>query len=269
MTEGERWTREALRALRSRRYAPRAWLAFLAASFRRFADTRPAHRDAERQVVLITALGLAGAVLLALDRGAGPGVAAGVWWLAVMAMVELHLGMLEREDGTPLRTLATPNILSLLRAAAVPLLLLAGPVTVAAILAATGATDVLDGFVARRFGLDTRLGQWLDGTVDTVVLAAAAVALVRLDLLAVWVAVLIAVRVLAPWLVIAGAYFVRAEAPPRSAFVPGRVPGATALVGLILVAAGVHLGVALVVAGMLGGLATLGISVVRAATSGL
>ncbi len=264
MTEGERWARDALQELRTRRYAPAAWFAFLGASFRRFGETRPAHRGAERQVVVLTGLGLAGAGLLAVDYGAVAGAAAVAWWLALLAMVELHLGMLERPDGTPLQTLAAPNLLSLVRAALVPPLLLASPVVLAVLLATAGASDVLDGLVARRFNLATRLGQWLDGSVDAVVMGVAAVALVRLGLLPLWVALLVVARSLAPWLVIAAAYFVRAEAPPREALVPGRLPGLIALGGLVMVATGVSAGIVLVVAGMLGGFATFGASVVRA-----
>lgn len=268
MTEGERWTREVLQELRTRRYVPAAWFAFLGASFRRFGETRPAHRGAERQVVVVTGLGLAGAGLLVLDRGVVAGTAAAAWWLALMAMVELHLGMLERPDGTALETLSAPNLLSLVRAALVPPLLLASPAVAAVLLAAAGATDVLDGFVARRFDLATRLGQWLDGSVDAVVMGVAAVALVQHGLLPLWVALLVVARSLAPWIVIAAAYFVRAEAPPREALVPGRLPGLIVLGGLIMVAAGVPAGIVLVVAGMLGGFATFGVSVVRAVGGG-
>lgn len=268
MTDGERWTREVLRELRTRRYVPAAWIAFLRASHRRFAETRPAHRGAERQVVALIVFGLSGAGLLALGRGAAAGAAAAAWWLAVMLMVELHLGMLERPDGTVLRTLSLPNLLSLVRAALVPPLLLVSPAVLAIFLVAAGATDVLDGFTARRFDLATRLGQWLDGSVDAVVMGVAAVALVHLGLLPLWVAVLIVARSLAPWIVIAAAYFLRAESPPREAFVPGRLPGVIALGGLIMVAAGVPAGVVLVVAGMLGGLTTFSASVVRAVRAG-
>lgn len=269
MTDGERWTGEVLRELRAKRYSPAAWIAFLAASFRRFAETRAAHRGAERQVMLLTVLGLVGAALLAVGRGAAAGTFTAAWWLAVMLMVELHLGMLERPDGTVLRTLSLPNLLSLVRAALVPPLLLASPAVLAIFLAAAGATDVLDGFIARRFDLATRLGQWLDGAVDAVVMGVAAVALVRLGLLPLWVALLVVARSLAPWIVIAAAYFLRAEAPPREAFVPGRLPGMIALCGLVMVAVGVAAGVVFVVAGMIGGFATFSVSVVRAVRAGV
>lgn len=268
MTEGERWTGEVLRELRTKRYAPAAWIAFLDVSFSRFAETRPAHRGAERQVVVLTALGLVGAGLVAHDQGAAAGTATAAWWLAVMLMVELHLGMLERSNGTPLPTLSLPNLLSLARAALVPPLLLAGPAVLAVLLAAAGASDVLDGFIARRFDLATRLGEWLDGSIDAVVMTVAAAALVHVGLLPLWVAILVVARSLAPWIVIAAAYFVRAESPPRETFVPGRLPGVLALGGLITVAAGFPAGAVLVVAGMLGGLTTFGASVVRAVRAG-
>ncbi len=108
------------------------------------------------------------------------------------------------------------------------------------------------------------LGSGWTARSDAVVLGAAAVALVSHGLLPLWVALLVVARSLAPWLVIAAAYFVRAEAPPREALVPGRLPGLIALGGLVMVAAGVPAGIVLVVAGMLGGFATFGASVVRA-----
>ena len=143
------------------------------------------------------------------------------------------------------------------------------PAALAIFLAAAGATDVLDGFVARRFNLATRLGRWLDGSVDAVVMGVAAVALVHLGLLPLWVAVLVVSRSLAPWIVIAAAYFLRADSPPREAFVPGRLPGVIALGGLIMIGAGAPTGVVLVVAGMIGGFATFSASVVRAVRAGV
>ncbi|HEX8002854.1 MAG TPA: CDP-alcohol phosphatidyltransferase family protein [Mycobacteriales bacterium] len=69
------------------------------------------------------------------------------------------------------RVLTVPNALSLLRLLGVPLFLwlLLGPEAdgwAIVLLAASGATDFLDGKIARRYGLITRVGQLLDPLAD-------------------------------------------------------------------------------------------------------
>ena len=69
------------------------------------------------------------------------------------------------------RVLTVPNVLSLLRLLAIPLFLwlLLGPEAdgwAITVLAVSGATDYVDGKVARRYGLISRVGQLLDPLAD-------------------------------------------------------------------------------------------------------
>lgn len=96
-------------------------------------------------------------------------------------MLDWHLGMLERPDGRPLHGLGVANRLSLARAAIVPVLVVLPPTALAALLFAAGASDILDGWIARSRDEVTTLGFWLDPAVDRWVLTVAAVAAARVD----------------------------------------------------------------------------------------
>lgn len=262
MTEGERWATELLADLRAQRYTPRAWCLFLARSFRRAGTRRRERRRAGGQVL---GLGAAGVVAWAGVAAAGrPGLAAAGagWWLAVVLMLDWHLGMLERPDGTALDGLGLANAISLVRAGLVPALPALSPTALAVALAAAHATDILDGRLARARGEVTRLGLWLDGAVDTLLLGVAAVAAARIGAIPGWAAGLVVVRCALPWLLAPGIYFVRARAPRLEGHVPGRLPGFVLLAGLVTSPfwAG---GTAIVAAGAAGGLLTLAASAAR------
>ncbi len=91
-----------------------------------------------------------------------------------------------------------PNALTLMRLiAAVPIALLiahehAGPALW--LFLAAGVTDVLDGFLAKRFGWITRLGGWLDPLADKVLIICATAALAWHGDLPLWLFALIAMR---------------------------------------------------------------------------
>ncbi len=81
-----------------------------------------------------------------------------------------------------------PNILTWVRIAAIPLVVIAFylPVswadpTAGLIFAAAGITDSLDGYLARRLGQTTRLGAFLDPVADKLIVATALVLLVSRD----------------------------------------------------------------------------------------
>lgn len=78
-------------------------------------------------------------------------------------------------------SLTIPNLLSLLRIAAVPFVLVAmveGRFDIAlGLFVAAGATDLLDGWLARRFGWTSRLGAFLDPAGDKLLLVAVYVGL--------------------------------------------------------------------------------------------
>jgi cardiolipin synthase len=88
-----------------------------------------------------------------------------------------------------------PNLLSLARLAATPFLvwlLLAGNYRGALILClAAGLTDMLDGFLARRFGSVSQTGAYLDPIADKVMLSATFLALGIGGAIPVWLVVLV------------------------------------------------------------------------------
>lgn len=89
-----------------------------------------------------------------------------------------------------------PGVLSLSRialAAAFPLLL-EQPAAALAVLVIAGATDLLDGWVARRYGLVTATGAALDGVTDKLFISTVAVTLVVSGLLPLEVVLLLSTR---------------------------------------------------------------------------
>jgi phosphatidylglycerophosphate synthase len=259
VTEGEAWARELLAELRAASFRPWAWVRFLRRSFVRAGERRRERSREHRSVLLLAAVGvaawlLAGLAVLGWDAAAGAG-----WWLAVCVMLDWHLGLLERPDGRPLGRVGAANSLSLLRAGLAPALLLVPPVAAGALLLAAGASDAVDGPLARRRDEITRLGLWLDGAVDTFVLGAAALAAP----LPAWVTALVLARCALPWLSISIAYFARARAPDGQRAVPGRYPGLVLFAGLALALFGLPGGAGLAAAGALAGLVTFAGTVAR------
>ena len=97
-------------------------------------------------------------------------------------------GLRERRTQLPCMAVSTtriwtiPNLISVVRLACVPvfLWLLWGedePIAAAVLLAVLGATDWVDGYIARHFDQGSELGKILDPIADRVLLVAAAVAL--------------------------------------------------------------------------------------------
>lgn len=264
-TEGELWSRAALADLRAARYAPAAWARFLGASLRRSAQDARRRPDLARQALAWSGAGAAawgGAI--ALDPRAGWSLA---WWALVAAMLWSHLGMVEGHDGGHRAGLGPATGLTLARALLVPALpLVAGaPWAFAALVAAGALSDAADGPLARRRGEQTRLGAQADGAVDGCFVLAAAWTAAAQGWLPAWVAAVVSARYLLPPLLIAAAYFARAAAPPREAFVPGRLAGAVVAVGLALAALAPArpVAAALLVLGALAGAVSAGLSVHR------
>lgn len=98
--------------------------------------------------------------------------------------------------------LTIPNALSAARIAAVPLFfwLIVGPERdglAVLVLAVSGLTDYLDGYLAHRLNQHSRLGELLDPIADRLYIVAALVALLMRDILPVWVFVVLIGRDLA------------------------------------------------------------------------
>src|SRR5262245_53743519 len=98
---------------------------------------------------------------------------------------------------SPLVT-ALPNLISLARLLAVPLaiwLILQDRYGVAFwVFAAAGASDALDGFIAKQFGLRTVIGGFLDPLADKALLMSVYVALGYRDQVDPWLVILIVSR---------------------------------------------------------------------------
>jgi hypothetical protein len=110
-------------------------------------------------------LALAGARVAPFDRRLQAGLG---WWAAAALMLDWHLGMVETEDGRP-RPLGPADALTLLRVWRAPAVL---DDPRPALVALAGASDVLDGVVARA-GEPTRIGRDLEGLADACFAAAA------------------------------------------------------------------------------------------------
>jgi CDP-diacylglycerol--glycerol-3-phosphate 3-phosphatidyltransferase len=94
-----------------------------------------------------------------------------------------------------------PNAITLIRIAMIPVFLWftyyesrVDSFIAALVYAATGATDFLDGWVARRKGLVTVIGKFLDPLADKLVVMAALVMLVHLGRVAAWVVIVVMAR---------------------------------------------------------------------------
>jgi cardiolipin synthase len=102
-----------------------------------------------------------------------------------------------------------PNLLSALRLLAAPLaawLILQGH-DIAALLtfAAAGASDGLDGFIARRWGVTSAFGAWLDPVADKLLMLFCFTSLYGIDVTPFWLLMLVVARdlgIIAGWLLI-------------------------------------------------------------------
>lgn len=115
-----------------------------------------------------------------------------------------------------------PNLLSILRLALTPVflvLIISGQgLWALAVLAVAGASDWLDGKIARRFNQVTRLGQLLDPAADRLYIFAALIGLTVTNHIPIWFAVAVISRdliLLPSYLILAS----RGWAPPQVTFI--------------------------------------------------
>jgi cardiolipin synthase len=102
-----------------------------------------------------------------------------------------------------------PNLLSTLRLMAAPFaawLIIAGHDTAALLVfAAAGASDGLDGFIARRWGFTSDFGAWLDPLADKLLMLMSLGALFIVGMTPIWLLALIVARdlaIVAGWLLV-------------------------------------------------------------------
>lgn len=257
LTEGERWTRGELEALRCAGFKPPAVARFLIASQRRANDVRRSRPELAAQSRRW--MGAGGALWVALGTAevhpfrerARSGL---VWWAAAALMLDWHLGMVETAGGTP-RPLGAADALTLARVWLAPVALEAP----SAITCAMGfATDALDGPAARHLGEPTRAGRDLEGLADLGFSTAALVGLRREGKLGRVASAAELTRLAVGLTYSLSVYFGHAEAPDRGVMRAGRVTAPVRAAGLVIAAGGGRRsGTALVAAGCSAGVGLL------------
>lgn len=105
------------------------------------------------------------------------------------------------------RVWTLPNALSMLRLAGVPvfLWLVLGPEAdgwALALLAVSGFTDFLDGYLARRLDQTSTLGQILDPVADRLYILAVVIGLALRDIIPWWIAIALPLRDLLLWVLV-------------------------------------------------------------------
>ena len=94
--------------------------------------------------------------------------------------------------------MSPPNVISLGRLLSVPLtvwVILQGYFVVAfGIFVAAGVSDAVDGFLAKRFGMETELGRYLDPLADKALLVAVFMTLGQMGYLPIWLVILVVSR---------------------------------------------------------------------------
>jgi CDP-diacylglycerol--glycerol-3-phosphate 3-phosphatidyltransferase len=100
--------------------------------------------------------------------------------------------------------LTLPNILSLLRIATVPIFILllfksskSASIIAASLFIVVSFTDLIDGYLARKKGMVTNLGKFLDPLADKLLIIAVLIMLVPMGRVPAWIVVLIACREIA------------------------------------------------------------------------
>jgi cardiolipin synthase len=103
-----------------------------------------------------------------------------------------------RAEPKPGRSLSIPNLITLGRILLVPVVvwaITAGEMRIAFLLfLAAGISDAVDGFLAKRFGMTTKLGAYLDPLADKAMLVSIYVALGIIEAIPRWLVILVVSR---------------------------------------------------------------------------
>jgi len=190
---------EYLQDLRRERYSPPAWAYYarrVAAHVRRDLLANPlAVRSIWTVALVYFGIAFASAVWMSLawDRGLAERffLHTSLWILPSFLFVTVFVGHLRDQDGHRLSGLNVPLMITLARVAMVPgitLMLVERHFAVALVAYVIASfSDVLDGFLARRWNQTTPLGRVLDPLVDIVFNAVMLAGLAAAQLLASWV----------------------------------------------------------------------------------
>lgn len=197
---------ELLQDLRRDRFSIPALVSYLRRFGARARDAMVANPGAVRSVWTVAlaffATAFLAAVLIALqyDRHLAYDffLQTALWMLPAFGAVTLYIDHLRDRDGYALSALNIPCVLTLLRVVLVPgiaLFLVEGHFALALVTFVMAAlSDVADGWVARRWKQETKLGAVLDPVVDIVFTLALFFALVSAKLLPAWVFMVASLR---------------------------------------------------------------------------
>src|SRR5688572_23543655 len=197
---------EFLQDLRRERFSPRALLLYLRRFGARARDGMVANPGAVRSIWTVALAFFAATFLTAMaialnyDRHLAYEffLETTLWMLPAFGLVTLYIDQLRDRDGYALSALNLPCTLTLLRVVLVPgiaLFLTERHLALALVTFSIAAlSDVVDGWLARRWKQETRLGAVLDPCVDIVFTLAMFFALVSSSLLPWWVFGLAALR---------------------------------------------------------------------------
>ena len=237
------FTHELVADVRAGGYGPRAWRTLLARSWARSVDDIRASPARARSALRWSGVGaVIGAGILVLTLAVqDSGVAirtAGLWlpWYAgTVFFVLTHLGMVDDAAGGLRAELLIPNGLSFLRLGLAPLVLWPFSIvpvhpSTAPVFALTlvllALTDAVDGWIARRRGVETRMGRMLDPLADVAFLAFLAAGLFAAGVLPASLLALLVLRYPGALVGVVVLYFLRGPAPLR----PTVIGRATSLV---------------------------------------
>ena len=238
---------EYLQDLRAARFSPRAFAVYMKRVAGRVREDLVSNPSAVRSVWSVAlgfiALAFLGTAVMAMghDRRLAYDffLQTALWILPVFLIVSLHIGLLRDRAGYRLSSINFPTVLTLLRVSLIPgivLMLTERQFGIALVLYLVAAcSDVLDGWLARRWNQTTRLGTLLDPIVDIVFNLSMVGGLMVAGLMPGWVFAIAAVRY--GLLLVGGACLCLFVGPVRIApTLFGRLSGVVmaALVGLLV-----------------------------------
>ena len=172
------WVEHLLVDLRAQHYRPAAWATYLRRAIGFGRERALANPSAVRSILFVGLvlflLAVAGSAALALSVDPALGRRAFGWTVLglvpLITLTLLHVELLRDRNGTPLDALGWPSALTLSRVAMVPAFLVfmaAGRMRLGFVVFLLAIlSDLLDGWVARRFRQETRFGAILDPLAD-------------------------------------------------------------------------------------------------------